>query len=118
MTNENIEYLFFIILFKNYFINIEYSIQSVISMSQWKSGWVAETRRLLNVRRVKTLPRVRISPLPPWITYDKKKLPKINLEDWGTIEEGMPKVKNKISLIPTGKDGLELKLIDFMFRIC
>ena len=39
----------------------------------------------------------------------KKKLPKINLEDWGTIEEGMPKVKNKISLIPTGKDGQEIE---------
>ena len=39
----------------------------------------------------------------------KKKLPKINLEDWGTIEEGMPKVKNKISLVPTGKNGQEIE---------
>jgi hypothetical protein len=39
----------------------------------------------------------------------KKKLPKINLDDWGTIEEGMPKVKNKISLVPTGKDGQEIE---------
>ena len=37
----------FSLLGNNYFINIEYSIQSDISMSQWKSGWEAETSRLL-----------------------------------------------------------------------
>ena len=42
----------------------------------------------------------------------KKKLPKINLSDWGTVEEGsppIPKDPNKISLTPTGKDGKELE---------
>ncbi|MCH1559051.1 MAG: hypothetical protein L7T23_02745 [Alphaproteobacteria bacterium] len=39
----------------------------------------------------------------------KKNLPEINLDDWGTFEEGMPKVKKNISLIPVGKDGKEIE---------
>ena len=39
----------------------------------------------------------------------KKKLPKIDLKDWGSFEEGAPNSKNKVSLVPTGKDGKEIE---------
>ena len=39
----------------------------------------------------------------------KKKLPKLNLDDWGTPEEGSPPHKNKTSLVPIGKDGEEIE---------
>jgi len=39
----------------------------------------------------------------------KKKLPKIDLKDWGSFEEGAPNLKNKISLVPTRKDGKEIE---------
>jgi len=39
----------------------------------------------------------------------KKKLPKINISDYGSFEKGSPPRKNKVSLVPTGKDGKEIE---------